>query len=114
MCVFVVIRLHLIVFSKLLFPPSVQIEAETRTVSCPPTVRQVRDSWRSTVSSTCSPVKAAARLPARPAYIQSLSADQNSLSLTLLLQLQILSYMESSIFFSPTKKPVGVSLEVSM
>ena len=51
-CVFIMV--HLIVFSKLLFPPSVQMEAVTRTVSCPPTVRQVRDSWRFTVSSTCS------------------------------------------------------------
>lgn len=53
-CVCVFIMVHLIVFSKLLFPPSVQMEAVTRTVSCPPTVRQVRDSWRFTVSSTCS------------------------------------------------------------
>lgn len=48
------ITFHLIVSSKLLFPPSVQMEAVTRTVSCPPTVRQVRDTWKPTVSSTRS------------------------------------------------------------
>lgn len=51
-CVFIMI--HYVVLSKLLFPPSVQMEAVTRTVSCPSTHRQVRDSWRSSVSSTCS------------------------------------------------------------
>lgn len=54
LCVCVSITFHLIVSSKLLFPPSVQMEAVTRTVSCPPTVRQVRDTWKPTVSSTRS------------------------------------------------------------
>ncbi|MEQ2249069.1 hypothetical protein ILYODFUR_025580, partial [Ilyodon furcidens] len=36
------------ILSKLLFPPCVQMEVVGQTVSCPPPLRQVRDSWRIT------------------------------------------------------------------
>lgn len=45
---------QVVVFSKPLFPPSVQIDSAAQTLSCPQTVRQVRDSWKPTVSSKCN------------------------------------------------------------
>ncbi|KAJ3589232.1 hypothetical protein NHX12_010078 [Muraenolepis orangiensis] len=94
-----------IILSKLAFPPSAQVEVVTRTVSCPPIVKQVRDSQRLPVQPERSTLLSVEVQPERSTLLSVEVQPERSTLLSVEVQPErstLLSLWRSSLNAAPS------------